>query len=152
MVFPPKLNFIYYIVPAATFQVSPAGFLNFFVSLYFFRQFRRIFRAEIAEGPRVETVADAFGQRIVEVQVVHDRKPHGEHLFRLEQVVQIGTGIAPADRAVTLRVDGAVVAGVLGVFQVDAPLPGKQLRVPRVARGHDAVEEVHAPGDGLDDV
>ena len=72
MVFPPKLNFIYYIVPAATFQVSPAGFLNFFVSLYFFRQFHRILRAEIAEGPRVETVADAFGQRIVEVQVVHD--------------------------------------------------------------------------------
>ena len=83
---------------------------------------------------------------------MHHAQPQGQNLLRLEQVVQIGAGIAAADRAVTGGVDGTLVALVFGVLEVDRAVPGKQPRVAGVAGRHHAVEEIHAARHGLDDV
>ena len=65
---------------------------------------------------------------------------------------QIRARIAAADRAVARSVNGTLVAFIFCIFQVDRAGPGKELRVTRVARRHDAVEEVHAARHTLDDV
>ena len=67
-------------------------------------------------------------------------------------MAQIGPGIPLAHRALALRIDGAVVQLVLGVFDVDDTLGSEQMSVTGIAGGHDAVEKVHAPGYPFDDV
>ena len=55
--------------------------------------------SELLEASVVKTVAYALSERVIEVEIVHDRKAHGEHFFRLEQVPDIRAGIASAHRA-----------------------------------------------------
>ena len=89
---------------------------------------------------------------VVEPQVVHDGQTHPQQLFRLEQMADIGAGVVPAGRAAAGGVDGALIALVLGILDVDDAAPGVQVAVAGVAAGHNAVEQVHAAGNGFDDV
>ena len=69
--------------------------------------------------PRLDRRADALHERIIKIQIMHHGKAHGQHLFRLEQVPQIGAGIPPADRSVALRVDRLLIALIFLIFNVD---------------------------------
>ena len=46
--------------------------------------------AEVREAPGVQAVADALGQLVVKVQIMHHRQAHGQHLLRREQVADVG--------------------------------------------------------------
>ena len=83
---------------------------------------------------------------------MHDRQTHSKHLARLEQVADIGAAVALADRAVAFRVDWGIVQLIFCVVDVDDALPGEQVAVARIAAGHDAVEQVDAAVDRLDNV
>ena len=83
---------------------------------------------------------------------MHNSQTHGQHLLGLEQMVNIGAGIAAADGTVTFRVDGSFIPLVFGIFHVSGAGPGEQLGMACVSGRHDAVEEVHAPGDAFDDI
>ena len=98
--------------------------------LYFLIELPRIFRAELRKRPFVDRIPDFLGELVIKIQVVHHAQTHGEHFLGLEQVPDIRTGITPANRAVALWVNGAVVIGVLCVFHVERALPGKELAVP----------------------
>ena len=51
--------------------------------------FRAVLRSEGLKFSRVERVADALRQLVVEIQVVHHRKAQGQDLLRLEEVAQV---------------------------------------------------------------
>ena len=72
--------------------------------------------AEFGKGARIQRLPDARGELTVKIQVVHDRQTHGQHLLGLEQVVDVGAAVAPANRAVARRIDRPLVALVLGIF------------------------------------
>ena len=99
---------------------------------YFPAEFFGICGPEGGEAALVQGLADAFHEFVIKIQVVHHRQPQGQDLLGLEQVVQIGPGVAAADGAVALGVDGAFIGLVLGVFQVDRALPGEEPGVPGV--------------------
>ena len=100
--------------------------------------------SELLEASVVKTVAYALSERVIEVEIVHDRKAHGEHFFRLEQMPDIRAGIASAHRAAALRIDGQLVRLILLVLDVDYAAPCEQVPVTPVARRHDAVKEINA--------
>src|SRR5262249_57869816 len=56
-------------------------------------------------------------------------------------------GVTPAG-----RIRGPVVLGVPRVLDVETPLAGEQLAVPRVACRQHAIEQIHSPGNRLDEV
>ena len=88
---------------------------------------------ELLEGTVVQCLADTLHQVIVEVQVVHDSQAHAQQLVRLLQMADIRAGEIAADRAVTVRVDGRLVALVFQVLDIDDAVPGEQMPVARVA-------------------
>ena len=116
------------------------------------RQLFGILGPELREGALVQRIPDALGELIIEIQIVHDGQPHGQHLLRLEQMMQVGFGITSADRAGTFGIDGAFVQLIFRVLEVDGALPCKELGVAGIAGRHDAVKKVDAPGHALDDV
>ena len=68
------------------------------------------------------------GQVVVEV-VQRGEAEVGE-LLRAEEVVDVGAAVAPAGRAVALRIDGALVVLVLRPFDIDLKrVPLRALRV-----------------------
>ena len=81
-----------------------------------------------------------------------DRQAHTQGLLGLDEVADVGAGVALAGGAVAGQADGAGILHVLLVEEVDLTLPGEEVAVAGVAGGHDAVEEVHAHVDGLQDV
>ncbi len=101
---------------------------------------------EGGKGACIQLIADALHQVIVEIEIVHDGQPHAQHFVCLEQVADIGAGVVPAGRTSAGGVDGALVALILGILDVDDAAPGVQVAVAGVAAGHDAIEEVHAAG------
>ena len=52
----------------------------------------------------VQRQTDLRHEIVVEIEVVHHGKPHRQHLLGLEQMVEVGSGISPADRTVTVLV------------------------------------------------
>ena len=74
------------------------------------------------------------------------------HLAGQVEMPEIGTRMVAAGVAPARPIEGSIVLGIAGVLDVDAALAGEQLPVARVARRHDAVEHVDAPGNGLDEV
>ena len=83
---------------------------------------------------------------------MHDGKAHGKHLFRNEQMADVGSGIAAADGTITLRIDGTFVQHILGILQIDGAFPGKEPCVPGVSGRHDTIEEVNTTGNRLDNI
>ena len=98
-------------------------------------KFMHIGVVELLEGAVVQCLADALHQVIVEVQVVHDSQAHAQQLVRFLQMADIRAGEIAADRAVTVRVDGRLVALVFQVLDIDDAVPGEQMPVARVAAG-----------------
>ena len=64
----------------------------------------------------------------------------------------VGTGVITAHRAAAGGVDGTLVPLVLGIFDVDDTAPCIQMTVAGISAGHNAVKQIHAAGNGLDDV
>ena len=58
----------------------------------------------------------------------------------------------PARRAPALRIRRAGILSVPGILDRDGPAPGKELAVARIPGRQDAVEQIDAPGDALDEV
>jgi len=81
-----------------------------------------------------------------------DRQAHTQGLLGLDEVADVGAGVVAAGGAVAGQADGAGILHVLLVEEVDLTLPGEEVAVAGVSGGHDAVEEVHAHVDGLQDV
>src|SRR3970282_2907206 len=94
--------------------------------------------------------ADPPHQVEVEVEVVVGGQDGGGDFPGVEQVPQVGARVAPADGAGAARVQGARVAGIGGVADVQAPRRGEQVPVAGVAGGQHAVHHVHAASDILD--
>ena len=95
---------VYYIIPLGNCKK------------YFFRESRYsssqllgVFSSEFGEAASVQGVPDALHKIVVEIQVVHYAQPHGKHFLGDKQMPQIGPGIAAANRAVTLGVNGLLV-------------------------------------------
>ena len=72
--------------------------------------------------------------------------------MRLEKMPQIRSRTAATDGTVALAVNGRGVAFILGIVEVDDALPREQVSVAAVTRGHDAIEQVDAPCNALDEV
>ena len=83
---------------------------------------------------------------------MHHAQPHGQHFLSLEQVTQISPGVPAAHWAVTLGVNRERIRLILGIFQIDGTVPGKESGMPGISGGHDTVEEIHTPGHGFNDV
>ena len=81
-----------------------------------------------------------------------DRQAHTQGLLGLDEVTDVGAGVVAAGGAVAGQADGTGILHVLLVEEVDLTLPGKEIAVAGVTTGHDAVEEVHAHVDGLQNV
>ena len=115
-------------------------------------QFCRIFLPEFFKSAFIQSFPDLFHELVVEIQIVHDRKTHGQHLLSNEQMADIGTGIAAADGTVALRIDGLLIQLILGIFQINGTLPCKESCVAGISGRHNAVKEVHATGNGFNNI
>lgn len=105
--------------------------------------------SELREVSRIKAVSDTLCQAVIEREIVSYGKPHGKHLFCLEQMAYISSGVTAANGTVALRVNGQCVFGILLVFYVDYTAPGKEMAVAAVSRRHNAVKKVHAPMHAL---
>ena len=77
---------------------------------------------------------------------------HSQHLLRLQQMADIGSGISAAGRAAAAFLNRPVVQLIFRVEQVDLPVIRIQMAVPPVSCGINAVEKVHASLHALQDV
>ncbi len=68
------------------------------------------------------------------------------------QVAQVGAGEGAAGVAVAAFIDRAPVPGKAGIHQVQPALGGEGGIVPRQAGGQDAIEDIHAAGNAVDQV
>ena len=59
-----------------------------------------------------------MGERIIKVQVMHNGQTHGQHFTCHKQMAQVGTGKGTAHRAVTVRVNGALIQLILFIFDI----------------------------------
>ena len=83
---------------------------------------------------------------------MHHTEAKRQNFLRFHQMAEIGAAVFAADRAAALRIDRALVARVLLIFDVDDAFPGIEMPMPAVAGRHHAVEEIHAAVHRLDDV
>ena len=88
----------------------------------------------------------------IEVQVVDGVEDGRGDLVALEEVAEVGPGEVAAGVAGAGLVERPLVPGVLPVLDGHPAAAREQGAVAGVARRQDAVEEIDAPGDGLDDV
>src|SRR6185295_17517677 len=88
----------------------------------------------------------------VKLEIMQRVKGCGVHLAGEKQVAEIRPRTRPAGVAVTRRIGGAIVLGVLRVLNIDAALAGKELPVPAVPRRQHAVEQVDAPGHRFEEI
>ena len=70
------------------------------------------------ERSRIQCCTDFFHYLIIEVQIVHDRQTHGQHLPCHKQMAEIGPGEGTAHRAVALRVNGLIVVLILLILYI----------------------------------
>ena len=89
---------------------------------------------------------------VVKPQVVLHKQTLRQHFTRLEQMAHIGAGEPPAGRALASLFNRAVIGLVFGVVDVQDSVPSEQMPMARIARRHDAVEEIHAARHALNDV
>ena len=74
---------------------------------------------------------------------------HSQHFLGLEQVTDVGSGIACAGRAGAALFYGALVKLILGVEEIYFSMVGVKMSVAAVSCGVDTVEEVYAPFHAL---
>ena len=114
--------------------------------------FFAVFCTEFLEAALVERIADLLHQMVVEPEVMHDQQTLRQHLAALEQVAQIRAAEPAAGRTLTAFLDRAVVGLILRIHDVENAAVREQMTVARVPGRHDAVEEVDAARNALDDV
>ena len=83
---------------------------------------------------------------------MQNAETHTQHLVHLQQMTDVGAGIAAAGRAVTGFGNGAGIGLELFVQNGQLALPGKEVAVTCITAGHDAVEEIHPAAHGLENV
>ena len=103
-----------------------------------------MFISELLKCTIIQRISDFFHEFIVEIEIVHDAKAHGKHLLCNKQVPDIGSGIAAADRTITLGVDRLQIFGVLCILQVNGAIPCKQTGMASIPGRHNTVKEVYA--------
>lgn len=86
----------------------------------------RKFPPELGKRPTIQSIPDFLHQLVVEIQIVHHAQPHSQHFLSLEQVTQISPGVPAAHWAVTLGVNRERIRLILGIFQIDGTVPGKE--------------------------
>ena len=89
---------------------------------------------------------------VVKEQIMCDRQTESQHFIRLEKVTQISTGISPADRTITLRINWPLITGILFIFDIENAGTSKEMPVPAISCGHNAVKEIHAARYTFNDV
>lgn len=121
--------------------------------------------AELGKRARIQRGAHLAHQVQVIVQVVNGCQHGSQHLAAAVQVVQIRArkALAPArvpahaararaGVAGASRVDGAMVITMAGVAQFEVAKAREQRAVASIARGHDAIEHIHAASHAIDQV
>ena len=88
----------------------------------------------------------------IEREVVDTGYLHGEEFFGFEEMVQIGAAVLRVHKGVAAGVYGREVVRPFGVAHVEHALGGKEHGVAAVARGHHAVEHIHAALYGFEDI
>ena len=106
-------------------------------------------RAEVAGDDARPCLAD---EPEVEGQVVDRGDLQAQQLLDLDEVMEIRLAVERVHVGVGVGVDGREVVLPFLVAHVDRPEAGEELAVAAVARGHDAIEHVDAPLDGLQEV
>ena len=101
-----------------------------------------IFLVKAFEIAAVERLSDLLHQIVVEIQIVRNGKLRANDLLRADQMANIGAAVVLARGTLTSLLDGAGISRVLFVGDVHLTLPGEEVSVTRVTRGHDAVEEI----------
>ena len=81
-----------------------------------------VFRAELRKAALIQCRTDSGGQLIIKVQVMHNGQTHGQHFTCHKQMAQVGTGKGTAHRAVTVRVNGALIQLILFIFDIQCAL------------------------------
>src|SRR5215510_15226495 len=112
----------------------------------------QISRAELGELAKHNSLPDAPHAVKVEGQIVVGAERRSQHLAAVVKVPDVSARIAPADRALALLVERALVAGELCVPNVHLPARGEDLAVARVPRWHHAIEHVHAARHAFDQI
>ena len=93
------------------------------------------------------------GQQVeVEEQVVVAQHLPRQVFPHAIEMAQVGSGVAGADLAGALGVQGAGVPLKALVFDLKRPLGAKHLAIAGVAGGQHAVEQVHPLFDGVQDI
>ena len=88
----------------------------------------------------------------IEREVVDTGYLHGEEFFGFEEMVQIGAAVLRVHKGVAAGVYGREVVRPFGVAHVKHALGGEEHGVAAVARGHHAVEHIHAALYGFEDI
>jgi len=96
--------------------------------------------------------AKPLHQILVKGQVV-PRQQHGRDDFAgFYRVMQIGAAELTAGRAAASGVERFRVFGVPGILEIERAVPGKGLAVSTRSGRQHAVEHIHAPQDGANNV
>ena len=92
----------------------------------------------------VECFSDLRHEIVIEIEIMKHGKTHTEHFVCLEKMTDIAARIESAGGALTIGVDRQRIALIFLVVDVHRTLPGEDIAVARVSRGHNAVKEVNA--------
>src|SRR6185295_15558649 len=113
---------------------------------------RRIVSGECGKTPRPDGGTDRAHELQVEVQVVQGVEARAQDFIATVEVAEVGARVVATGVAGAGRIERTHVRVVRAVPDVDDTCRREQVAVAGMARGNDAVEQVHAAQHGLDDV
>lgn len=109
-------------------------------------------RAPVGEFSLFDGFAHFFHDYLIKMQVVDGIELCAQDFAGAVQVVQVGAAEMLAGVAAAACVQRRGVVFVLGVFDFHVAKAGKQPAVAGVARGHHAVEHIHAMRHAVDQI
>ena len=89
---------------------------------------------------------------IVEIKIMQDAQTHTEHLLRLEQVANICPAVMAAGRTLASLLDRTVIQLIFGIKEVQLAVLCIDMSVTAVSGRINAVKEIHATVDGLQNI
>src|SRR5687767_1479333 len=113
---------------------------------------RQIIKLVVEEGAVEDAGADGADQIDDEVKVVNGGKAQRQRLPGGEQVAQVAARVVLAGVAGAVVLDRGVVAGIARTLDVQPPVPGVEGAVAGDAGRRNAVEEVDAALDRLEEI
>src|ERR1700681_712294 len=107
--------------------------------------------------PRVDvTIPDRrprlTGERQEEMYIVQGEEAEAEYLVRHEEMPDVRSAEPGAGGAIAFRIERARIGAELGALDVQPPIPREGGAIPPHARGCDAVEQIDAAPNPLDQV